>query len=70
MAAVSCSKPASVGTAAVRSNLRRQTLRIAVKLFSNFFFANKRAVILLIGKSNITQAIEMCMSQYNVYHIT
>jgi len=57
MAALSCRKPASIGTAAVHRNLRRQTLCIAVKLFSKFHFANTQAVILLIGKSNIAQAI-------------
>jgi hypothetical protein len=39
------------------AGMLEDTLCIAVKLFSKFFFANKLAVILLIGKSNIAQAI-------------
>jgi hypothetical protein len=57
MTALLCRKPASIGTAAVLRNIRRQTLCIAVKLFSTFFFAITQAVILLIGKLNIAQAI-------------
>jgi len=37
MTALSCRKSASIETGAVCRNLRRQTLCIAVKLFSNFF---------------------------------
>ena len=40
------------------------------KLFSFFFFATTQAIILLIGKLNISQAISMCMAQYNACHIT